>query len=85
MAPLEPWEKVLVLQDDFQDDPHNQMTCDFCHGGVQAPGKDDAHVDLIPDPSGSETQVCGTCHSVENHTFEASLHATQEGYWTAIV
>ena len=60
MAPLEPWEKVLVLQEDFQDDPHNQMRCDFCHGGVQAPDKEDAHVDLIADPSGGETQVCGT-------------------------
>ena len=84
MAPLEPWEKVLVSQEDFQEDPHNQMQCSFCHGGVQAPDKEAAHVDLIPDPSGGETQVCGTCHSVENRSFDASLHSTQEGYWTAI-
>lgn len=84
MAPLEPWEKVLVSQEDFQNDPHNQMKCGFCHGGQQAPDKEEAHTDLIADPSGGETQVCGSCHSVENHTFESSLHSTQAGYWTAI-
>jgi len=47
---LEPWEKVLVLQEGFQEDPHNQMRCDFCHGGTQAPGKEDAHVDLSLTP-----------------------------------
>ena len=84
MAPLEPWEKVLVLQEGFQEDPHNQMRCDFCHGGAQAPDKEDAHTDLISDPSGGETQICGNCHSVEDHTFESSLHSSLGGYWTAI-
>lgn len=84
MAPLEPWEKVLVLQEEFQADPHNQTKCSYCHGGVQAPDKEDAHVDLIADPSRGETQICGDCHSIENNSFEASLHSTQGGYWTAI-
>jgi len=84
VAQLEPWEKVLVSQEDFQNDPHNKMTCDYCHSGQQAPDKEEAHTGLIADPSGGETQICSDCHSVENHTFEASLHSTQGGYWTAI-
>lgn len=84
MAPLEPWEKVLVLKDEFKEDPHNQMECSFCHGGVQAAGKEEAHEGLVSDPSANETHICSACHSVENHSFEDSLHATQEGYWTAL-
>ncbi len=84
MAPLEPWEKVLVLQDKFQEDPHNQMKCDYCHAGVQAPEKENAHQGLITDPSSGDYQICGNCHNVENNAFETSLHASLDGYWTAI-
>jgi len=85
VAPLEPWEKVLVLQEDYFGDVHGQMECVFCHGGVQdAPEKDAAHTGLIANPSTGETKICETCHADTEHAFEASLHATQEGYWTAL-
>ena len=84
MAPLEPWEKVLVSQEDYLGDVHGQMECIFCHGGVQAPEKEEAHVGLISDPGAGKTQICETCHADTNHTYEASLHITQEGYWTTL-
>jgi hypothetical protein len=84
VAPLEPWEKVLVLQEDFFGDVHGQMLCTFCHGGIQDPNKDVAHGGLVANPSTGETRICETCHAETNHDFEESLHATQEGYWTAI-
>jgi hypothetical protein len=84
VAPLEPWEKVLVVQEDFLGEVHGQMQCTFCHGGVQAPEKESAHTGLMVNPSIGETNICETCHADTNHTFDASLHATQEGYWTAL-
>jgi thiosulfate/3-mercaptopyruvate sulfurtransferase len=84
VAPLEPWEKVLVSQEDYLADVHGQMQCMFCHGGVQSPEKDIAHTDLIADPGAGKTQICETCHVETNHTFNASLHSTQEGYWTTL-
>ncbi len=84
MAPLEPWEKVLVSQEDFFGEVHGQIDCMFCHAGVQAPEKESAHAGLIPDPSTGEARICETCHAETNHTFETSLHASLGGYWTAI-
>lgn len=84
MAPLEPWEKVLISQEDFFADVHGQIECVYCHGGVQASEKDAAHVGLNPNPGAGKDNVCGICHADIHHTFEASLHVTQEGYWTAL-
>lgn len=84
MAPLEPWEKVLVVQEDFFAEVHGQMQCTFCHGGEQAPEKDAAHAGMIANPAAGETRICENCHSETNQTFEASLHATQAGYWTVL-
>jgi hypothetical protein len=50
VAPLEPWEKVLVDIGLFQPTVHGQITCVECHGGVQTEGKDAAHEGLIAVP-----------------------------------
>lgn len=84
MAPLEPWEKVLVSQEDFYADVHGQIECMFCHGGAQAPEKEAAHTDMITNPSAGKTRICETCHVDTDHAFVDSLHSTQEGYWTAL-
>jgi len=85
VAPLEPWEKVLVLQEEFFGDVHGQIECAFCHGGVpQESEKDAAHAGLVANPGAGDANVCETCHADTNHAFEASLHATQGGYWTAL-
>ena len=82
MAPLEPWEKVLISQD-YAGDPHGDATCSECHGGDQTAGeKDPAHSGLISNPSANE-RLCIKCH-INLNGYSDSLHATQAGYWTAI-
>ena len=83
MAPLEPWEKVLVDLVAFGEDKHSNMSCTGCHGGADTLDKEAAHADMVSDPSAGGEQ-CTACHSDVTATFETSLHATQEGYWTAI-
>ena len=83
MAPLEPWEKVLVDLEAFGEDKHSSLSCTDCHGGDDALDKEAAHTDMVSDPSAGGGQ-CVMCHSEVTDTFETSLHATQAGYWTAI-
>ena len=83
MAPLEPWEKVLVSLD-YVTTPHGGASCEDCHAGVQAADKEAAHTGLIPDPSAEGGTACTACHGPLVETFAGSLHATQAGYWTAI-
>lgn len=82
MAPLEPWEKVLVSLD-FMDTVHGSASCIDCHGGVQSAEKDAAHAGMIPDPS-ADSQQCAACHAKESASFGDSLHASLAGYWTVL-
>ena len=82
MAPLEPWEKVLVSQD-FMKTVHGIAACTDCHGGVQAPDKASAHVRLVADPS-AESKACEKCHADTAHAAATSLHTTLAGYWTTL-
>jgi len=83
VAPLEPWEKVLV-DAKFLESEHAKQDCTVCHGGVQLPEKDAAHAGLIPNPDQGEGSVCTECHAEQAATFATSLHATQQGYWTVL-
>ena len=83
MAPLEPWEKVLI-EDEFISTTHGQVLCIVCHEGVQSPNKDEAHANMISDPSAAPNQGCQMCHSSEAESFESSLHSNLNGYWKAI-
>ena len=82
MAPLEPWEKVLVSLD-FMDTVHGSATCIDCHGGQQDPEKETAHTDMVADPS-ADSQACASCHAEQAETASTSLHATLAGYWTVL-
>ncbi len=84
MAPLEPWEKVLINAEDFQTTEHGQMACTDCHGGVQSADKDAAHEGLIASPSDDPGTYCGSCHEEVTAAVPNSLHGTLAGYWTAI-
>ena len=84
MAPLEPWEKVLVDSDDFFNSRHGEMNCVTCHAGNASPDKAEAHTDLVSRPSDMEEAVCSMCHPDISETYPDSLHASQKGYWTAI-
>ncbi len=83
MAPLEPWEKVLVNADEYLQTRHGEMNCTTCHAGEVAPDKETAHTGLVARPS-EMGQTCDMCHPDVTETFPNSLHANQEGYWTQI-
>ena len=84
MAPLEPWEKVLIDYTAFLDTVHGKISCQECHGGEQSADKETAHTDLIPYPSDDPETFCGECHPNLTAAAENSLHATLNGYWTVL-
>jgi len=84
VAPLEPWEKVLVDSETFPQTDHGQIGCVECHGGQQDPDKDVAHINMNPRPSAGETSVCVDCHERQVTLQQTSLHSTQQGYWTVL-
>ncbi len=84
MAPLEPWEKVLIDGEVYPDSVHGQIACEDCHNGVQSPDKDTAHTNLIPNPSQDSQTYCGECHPDIVATEAHSLHSNLAGYWTVL-
>ena len=84
MAPLEPWEKVLVDGEAFLQTDHGKLTCIECHAGENTAEKDSAHNGLIASPSAQPEEFCGECHEDQVASYPNSLHNTQAGYWTAI-
>ena len=84
MAPLEPWEKVLVDAEAFLNTTHGQIECGACHFGQNSEDKDTSHTGLVADPSLDVEQMCGACHTGEAAHYPDSLHATLAGYWTKL-
>ena len=83
MAPLEPWEKVLVSLE-FTESVHGSAACTDCHGGQMAEDKDTAHQGLVANPTTDPEKLCGSCHQEIAASFPNSLHATLDGYWTVL-
>jgi len=81
VAPVEPWKKVFVNQAFFETE-HGEMACDDCHGGnSEAPAMDQAHQELIGDPTFPDpTDVCGECHEEITQDAKNSLHYTLHTY-----
>ena len=84
MAPLEPWEKILVAPEKFLETVHGNIACTDCHEGTQSPDKETAHRDMISRPSEGEAEACSKCHPDVTSVFPNSLHSTQQGYWIAL-
>ena len=84
MAPLEPWEKVLVDDQVFPDSVHGLIACVDCHGGVQSPDKEIAHEGMIRNPSNDPRTTCGSCHPDIIAGSVHMLHSTLAGYWTVL-
>lgn len=84
MAPLEPWEKVLVDAETFPATVHGQIACTACHGGQSVDDKDAAHEGIVADPSYDAQETCGSCHPNVLAMNEHSLHNTLDGYWTVL-
>ena len=83
MAPLEPWEKVLVNAEEYLQTVHGKISCIECHGGEASNDKETAHANIIARPS-SNPETCSKCHANITATYPNSLHATQQGYWTTL-
>lgn len=79
MAPLEPWEKVLVSEN-FLISSHGSVSCISCHGGEQSPDKETAHTGLVTHPSDDAATYCATCHADVVNSSQESLHSTLSGY-----
>ena len=84
MAPLEPWEKVLIDGELYPDTVHGQIPCQDCHDGIQSGDKVEAHTNLIANPSDDPYGACGECHPDILETHETNLHANLAGYWTVL-
>ena len=84
MAPLEPWEKVLVDAEGFPQTDHGEIACTECHGGIDSADKAEAHTDLVARPSSGDAPVCVDCHEEQAVANSSSLHTMQEGYWTVL-
>ncbi len=84
MVPLEPWERVIIDAEVYQQDIHSYINCTDCHGGESVDDMETAHTDMIADPSADPEVGCGSCHpNVAPHAAN-SLHATLAGYDTAL-
>ncbi len=84
MAPLEPWEKVLIDAEAFAATEHGQMPCTTCHAGAESPDKEVAHAGLVAAPSADPGASCGACHPEVSAAYPKTLHSTLQGYWTVL-
>ncbi|MBN2560531.1 MAG: hypothetical protein JXQ75_06340 [Phycisphaerae bacterium] len=83
MPQLEAWEKVLISAA-FASSTHGAVGCRTCHGGADGVlEKDAAHEGLVVDPSDGDAPACKGCHADTAAHVQKSLHATQNGYFTA--
>lgn len=85
MPPVEAWERVLVSAEALTEGAHASIACTDCHQGDGGSAElEQAHEDLIQDPSQPPSNVCGTCHEPIQEAHENSLHVTLAGYDTAL-
>jgi hypothetical protein len=82
LPPLEAWEKVFLGDADFMESTHGKVGCVICHGGDSSiDDKELAHTGLVIDPSEIS---CYTCHQDIAETHDISLHATLDGFKSAL-
>lgn len=84
LVPLEAWEKVYVDKAGIQSTVHGVIACSYCHAGQQSPIKLVAHDGLVKRPTQTEPNVCSECHPNISTIYAGSLHASLEGFKTAI-
>jgi len=85
VAPLEPWEKVLITDPAaYLASVHGHIACMECHAGAKSPDKETAHDGLVANPSEDFEAVCGSCHPDVASSQPGNLHVTQAGYWTVL-
>ena len=73
MAPLEPWEKVLLSSPDYFETAHGKTPCTICHlGDLDAPDKEIAHQGIVTRPSEEDNTYCAPCHADITANFRGS-------------
>lgn len=83
MPEVEPWERVWIDTDLYEEDVHSYINCTDCHSGQSVDDFELAH-DGMKTRTVDSPEVCGDCHvDVGIPAFE-SLHNTLEGYDTAL-
>jgi hypothetical protein len=82
VAPLEPYEKVLIDDEFLDEDPHGEIACESCHGGnSQATRMKAAHKGLVADPTYPDpSKKCGECHEEIVAKNETNLHVSLNSY-----
>jgi hypothetical protein len=82
LAPLEPYERVLIDDAFLEEDPHGEIACEKCHGGSpKASTMQVAHKGLIPDPTYPDpSKTCGECHEEIVLKNKTSLHVSLSPY-----
>lgn len=90
MVPLEPWEKVYIKLVGKQksyadiDEAHALIGCVECHGGNEPAEFENAHVDVVRDPSADAETNCNPCHAEIVETNKNSMHSKAWGEMTTI-
>ncbi len=76
---------MVLVKESFLTSTHGQFGCTACHlGNPKTSDKDEAHVDLVANPSDSVDVYCGGCHVDIMTKHRNSLHANLDGYFTLI-
>jgi hypothetical protein len=82
VAPLEPYEQVLIDDAFLEEDPHGEIACEECHGGnPRATTMKASHKGLIIDPTYPDpSTTCGECHEEIVAKNQTSLHVSLNPY-----
>jgi hypothetical protein len=82
LAPLEPYERVLLDNAFREKDPHGEIACEKCHGGnPKASTMNDAHTGLVADPTYPDpSKACGACHEKIVARNKTNVHVSLNPY-----
>jgi hypothetical protein len=80
VAPLEPWERVIIDGETYSEDIHSLINCTTCHLGESVDDMDQAHAGMLDSPTADPMATCGQCHTTITESAVNSLHYTLAGY-----
>lgn len=96
MPQVEAWERVFIDGETYQGDIHSYINCTACHGGsvVENPESltdqelmaqsHEGFIDGSHGPGNPTVESCANCHPTIAEYGAQSLHATLDGYDTAL-
>jgi thiosulfate/3-mercaptopyruvate sulfurtransferase len=81
---LEPWERVWIDAELYQEDIHSLINCTDCHLGESVNDMEAAHEGMVESPTDDPQRTCGNCHPALTDAAVNSLHFTLAGYDTTV-